>query len=479
MNAALQDEQATRVVIIDDTEDLRDLLRLALSRGGMEVVREAGDGLAGIEAVRVGQPDVVLLDLSMPVMDGLEALPHLRALVPSAKIIVLSGFGANAMAERAIAIGADGYLQKGMSLGRILDRVREITATRSPDGVAAPALRVVPSAPAPPDGGESVDRLAPSGGTLPEALTRSPHGVLEVEQAPPFRVIHANPAAQQLLGHEALPGAQLADISTELTQMVDSHLASGRTEYSATIAGNGVQVDVRRASQTLLLYLEPSSDEVEALRHVLAVTAHEIRGPVGVLCALAETIDHQAGSADPTERERLMASVARQARVLDGITADLLTAAQVQRGVLRVEAQPVDPAEVIGAVVDDHQLPISIEVLDRRRIVADPLRLEQMIGNLIRNAAKYARPPIVVRVRRHDDHDGLVNIDVHDGGDGVPAHFRERLFGEFAQASESSTGGIGLGLHVVRTLAEAQGGSVSYAPGVDGGAVFTITLPTA
>src|SRR5215213_3626970 len=106
MNAAERKESPLRVVIIDDTEDLRELLRFALARGGMDVVAEAGDGRAGIEAVRDSMPDVVLLDLSMPVMDGMAALPHLRELAPYAKIIVLSGFGANQMAERALAIGA-------------------------------------------------------------------------------------------------------------------------------------------------------------------------------------------------------------------------------------------------------------------------------------------------------------------------------------------------------------------------------------
>ena len=82
MNATAARTRPVRVVIVDDTYDLRELLRLALTRGGMEVVGEAGDGLAGIEAVRLERPDVVLLDLSMPVMDGLEALPSIRRLVP-------------------------------------------------------------------------------------------------------------------------------------------------------------------------------------------------------------------------------------------------------------------------------------------------------------------------------------------------------------------------------------------------------------
>jgi DNA-binding NarL/FixJ family response regulator len=145
MSATAPRTRPVRVVIVDDTYDLRDLLRLALTRGGMEVVGEAGDGLAGIDVVRSERPDVVLLDLSMPVMDGLEALPSIRRLVPAAKIIVLSGFGASQMSERALATGADGYLQKGMSLKRILDYVRGIVEGSSDLSMPSPALTLVPS----------------------------------------------------------------------------------------------------------------------------------------------------------------------------------------------------------------------------------------------------------------------------------------------------------------------------------------------
>ena len=92
--------RALRAVLIDDTPDLRELLGLAMRRRKVfDVVGEAGDGARGIEVVRSTRPDVVVLDLAMPVMDGLEALPAIKQLVPDSVILVLSGFGADALTE--------------------------------------------------------------------------------------------------------------------------------------------------------------------------------------------------------------------------------------------------------------------------------------------------------------------------------------------------------------------------------------------
>ena len=102
--------------------------------------------------------DVILMDVRMPVMDGLEALPTIRRTVPGAKIIVLSGFGATQMSERALANGADGYVQKGASLDSILDYVRDMTAGTKPR--PSRSLSVVP----PLDASESMAPLPPTFG---------------------------------------------------------------------------------------------------------------------------------------------------------------------------------------------------------------------------------------------------------------------------------------------------------------------------
>ena len=117
-------ERPIRAVVIDDTRDIRDLLSMVLTRSGMEVVGEAGDGQAGVEVVRAERPDVVLLDLAMPIMDGVEALPIIRELVPDARIIVLSAF-AGAVKEQVLDWGADGYLEKGTPLKKVVAYIEE------------------------------------------------------------------------------------------------------------------------------------------------------------------------------------------------------------------------------------------------------------------------------------------------------------------------------------------------------------------
>ncbi len=123
-------ERPIRAVVIDDAPDIRDLLVMVLTRSGMRVVGQAGDGQAGVDVVRAERPDVVLLDLAMPVMDGVEALPLIRALVPDARIFVLSAFS-GAVRDQVLESGADGYLLKGTPLRKIVASV-EASLSGSP-----------------------------------------------------------------------------------------------------------------------------------------------------------------------------------------------------------------------------------------------------------------------------------------------------------------------------------------------------------
>lgn len=114
-----------RVLVVDDNATLRRLvcLRLGVERD-LEVIGEAGNGAVAVELAEALRPDVVLLDLSMPVMDGLEALPPLRERLPEAHLIVLSGFDQASLGSRVTELGADAYVEKGASLDELVEIIR-------------------------------------------------------------------------------------------------------------------------------------------------------------------------------------------------------------------------------------------------------------------------------------------------------------------------------------------------------------------
>jgi PAS domain S-box-containing protein len=117
--------QALRLVLADDAADVRLLLRLHLDRlEEVELVGEAADGEEAVRLVEQVRPDVVLLDVSMPVLDGLEAAQRIRLSSPVTRIIVFSGYPAELMADRARAAGADEYVEKTGDLTALLGALR-------------------------------------------------------------------------------------------------------------------------------------------------------------------------------------------------------------------------------------------------------------------------------------------------------------------------------------------------------------------
>jgi len=123
----VNDPASLALAVVDDTPDIRALLRMAFERSGQyKVVGEAENGQDAIELAEARCPDVMLLDLAMPVMDGLSAAPLVRERCPDTTIVMLSAFDAAEMTDRALAAGAHGYIQKGMPMKKLVATVTEI-----------------------------------------------------------------------------------------------------------------------------------------------------------------------------------------------------------------------------------------------------------------------------------------------------------------------------------------------------------------
>ena len=122
------------VFLVDDVPELRELIRLGMDEDpGFEVVGEAGDGRGALQGIAATRPEAVLLDLSMPDMNGLEAIPQIREGDPEVAIIVLSGFSAERMGPPSLERGADGYIEKGTPIQELREATRHAVARRRGD----------------------------------------------------------------------------------------------------------------------------------------------------------------------------------------------------------------------------------------------------------------------------------------------------------------------------------------------------------
>jgi DNA-binding NarL/FixJ family response regulator len=119
------------IYLVDDVPELRELIKFGMEEDpGFEVVGEAGDGRSALDGIAETRPAAVLLDLSMPDMNGLEAIPEIRRGDPDVAIIVLSGFSADRMGGPALERGADGYVEKGTPIQELRDATRMAVAKR-------------------------------------------------------------------------------------------------------------------------------------------------------------------------------------------------------------------------------------------------------------------------------------------------------------------------------------------------------------
>jgi DNA-binding NarL/FixJ family response regulator len=113
-----------RVGVCDDQAGFRQLVAVVLGlKSGLEIVGEAADGREAVALAKKLQPDVLLLDIAMPEMDGLEALPRVLEVSPSTQVVMLTGLTAASIRERALAAGASAFIEKGIDISELGDRI--------------------------------------------------------------------------------------------------------------------------------------------------------------------------------------------------------------------------------------------------------------------------------------------------------------------------------------------------------------------
>jgi two-component system, chemotaxis family, CheB/CheR fusion protein len=226
----------------------------------------------------------------------------------------------------------------------------------------------------------------------------------------------------------------------------------------------------------------------QAKDEFLAMLAHELRNPVGVIVNALAVLD--AAAAPPDERERARRLIERQTSHLARLLDDLLDVARIGGRLIDVERVPVDLRMAVEHAVESerHRIErkrqrLTLSLSDRpATVLGDPVRLQQIFGNLLNNASKYTPVDGSIQLGLEVAGEQAV-VTVTDNGPGIPPDKLDAIFDLFVQANPSlarTEGGLGIGLTLVRQLVEIHGGDVrARSEGSGRGACFTVRLPLA
>jgi signal transduction histidine kinase/CheY-like chemotaxis protein len=302
------------------------------------------------------------------------------------------------------------------------------------------------------------------GGTVDEGVLDEVNGVMPLVAA----IFRAETAARLAQGEASIA------------------LALGRRAHDLALALDAARSEVGAAlAEAARLNAELKADD-RRKDEFLAMLGHELRNPMAAIVAGLEVMRSHAGDSANAARARVI--IERQTTLLTRLVDDLLDVARVTRGKIQLRLENTDLVAIVGRAIDSTQPSITARGHDVELVADAPVhalvdvaRVEQMVTNLLTNAAKYMDFGGHIRVAVRE-HGGEAIVRVEDTGIGIDTSMLEAVFDPFVQVTttmDRGAGGLGIGLTLARKLATLHGGRVDVESQAGVGSAFTIGLPIA
>lgn len=207
--------ESIRVLIVDDHAIVREGLKAVLQTDrSLQIVGEAANGRQAIEAVKSLKPQVVLIDLIMPLMDGIEATKEILRQFPAVHVLVLSSYPEKDLVERALAVGATGYLLKHSASGEVVKAIHQVH--KGAPYFSAPISKML----------IALGELLPSNKIVP------PHARLTPRQSEVLRLIAEGQCNKQIADSMDISIKTVEKHRQELMLRLDIHTIAGLTRYA-------------------------------------------------------------------------------------------------------------------------------------------------------------------------------------------------------------------------------------------------------
>ncbi len=518
--------EAFRILVVEDDLASREWLRRGLAKKGYEVTA-ANDGEEALDKARQSRFHLAIMDLVMPGMSGLETMEALKQVNPGIEVILVTGNASKDSALEAMKKGAFAYLIKPfemMELEALLPGAYEkmslralVSLLEATRGVFADVeleellLDLMSLARRILGAGEVSLLLKDSEGKLRVSVSSSPraqslrNSIVPLETSVAGRVaqwktgviingpLSEDPRFKDLPAHQGVTYSLVYPIilKDELLGVLCANRGVEREKFQPQDLRHASIFcsQVAQAIENAKLYDKLTVARNEALKanalkdEFLYFTTHDLKNPLGIIQGFTEQLIK--ADDDPKLRKELGQRILHNVDNMLALIRQILKKGQLESGQFQLEKKPTPVGELLSETIRDfevlavkREITISKESGLKEGFLAevDPEAFREILSNLIGNAIKYCEPGNKIKVSL-ESRDGVLTLKVADNGPGISEEDRRRLFQRFQRgAGGAKAEGTGIGLAIVKTLAEIHGGHVVLSSSPEQGSLFTVTL---
>lgn len=474
-----------RVLVVDDEVRIQKACHRLLTEEGCDV-ELAENGIKGLKMIEEKHFDIILLDLMMPGMSGLDVLKDVKSRHPDTVVIIITGYATLEHSIETMKKGAFDFLSKPFSpqeLRIVIAKAIEFIRTLQDIATEKSRMRVM------------INTLC--------------NGVLTTDNQK--RIALANPAFLKMIGcrKTSVIGHNVSEFvkDSRLLDMIDQAIHQPEDTFAEITDEITMPVTKERDDMIIGVRCIPFRDrlnrnlgsvtvfnDITALKKIdqlksdfVSMVAHEIKSPLNsVLMQLNVVLDGLAGDVTDKQKE-LLQKTSNRIKSLTVLSGELLDLAKIESGLINQDREELDLIELIKGQIsfykdkaDSKSIDlVTKETKDRIQMLGNRTNIEEVVSNLISNSIRYSPNGGTITVWA-DEKSDCAKIVISDTGLGIGEKELEHIFDRFFRVKNEKTrniNGTGLGLAIVKSIVEAHHGTIEVESEVDKGTTFSIYFP--